>query len=46
MFSQIIGKVFDEKMSFMNFFQSESLRRKTKFILITAMLYDNNFSKL
>ena len=46
MFSQIIGKIFDEKKSFMNFSQSESLRRKTKFILITAMLHDNNFSKL
>ena len=27
----------------MNSFQSEFLKRKRKFILTTAMLYDNNF---
>ena len=29
----------------MNFFQSELLKRKTKFTLTTAMLFDNNFYK-
>ena len=30
----------------MNFFESEFLKRKTKFILTAPMIYDSNFQKL
>ena len=42
-FSLIIGRIFDGKMSFYKLFHWDFLKRKTKFILTSAMLYGNNF---